>query len=229
MIRIAALTALFLMYFIHLPIDVIMQNSIVARNLCWFFNTDVNVAKKMDFVNKDMNKAERKRYMLIAVSGIAGALYYFLPTTTFIKIIGILFLGSAVYMHPGLGIVIIAFILPIAQTVYIAAIAGLTFVSVLMNFRRYELELSGMTLPAALFTVIAAIAAGFSVSRSDSIKTLPLYVVYFMLFYSAGVLFKDKRVFTASITSFLFSSFIVASYGIYQYFVKIPTAIAGLM
>ncbi len=229
MLRIAALAILLFMYFIHLPIDVIAQNSVIARNLCWFFNTDINSAKKKDFMNGDTNTTEREQYLLVIVSGIAGALYYFLPRVTFVKLFGILFLGSAIYMHPGLGMVAIALILPITQTIYIAAVAGLTFVSVLMNFRRYDLKFSGVMLPAILFTVIAAIAAVFSVIRSDSIKTLPLYVAYFMLFYSAGVLFKDKKVFTASIVSFLFSSSIVALYGIYQYFfVKIPTAIAWI-
>jgi O-antigen ligase len=225
MLRIAALSAALLMYFIHLPVDVIARNSFIAGNFCWFFNIDIDAEKKKYI--KNGGRIEKEQYLLVVVSGLLGILHYFLPRATFIKLFAVLFLGPAVYFHPGLGMAAIAFILPFTQTTYIAAVVGLTFVSVLMNFRRLDLKITGVMIPAALFTVLATVAALFSVTRGESIKALQLYVVYFMLFYSSGTLFKDRNILKTSILSFVLSSLVVASYGIYQYFfVKTPTAVA---
>jgi O-antigen ligase len=225
MLRLVILVVTFLMYFVELPFKLLVQNSFVGQPLFRLWNNkNDQTAEANNFISQDKRKINTTHGLLAVVSGVIGVLYYFLPTTTFAKLFGIVILGPAIYLQPGIGVAAIAFMLPFTQTTYIAAVAGLTFISVLLNFRRLELKITGMMIPVALFTILAAVAAVFSVMRSESLNSLQLFIVYFILFYSSSVLFKEKKIFRTSVLLFVVSSLIVALYGIYQYFIKIPTA-----
>lgn len=162
-----------------------------------------------------------------AIGTITGFLYYFLPQTTFIKLFGIIFGSMAIYIWPWIGFVLTAFVLPLLPTTYTVGIIGLTFLSVLLNYDDIDKIIPAPVIPALLFMAAAGIAAVFSVVRAESIKTLPLYVAYFMIFYSAAVLFRDSKTVKLVLVSIIISTLILSMLGIYQYFfVKIPTATA---
>ncbi|WP_213974755.1 O-antigen ligase family protein, partial [Tepidanaerobacter acetatoxydans] len=76
-----------------------------------------------------------------------------------------------------------------------------------------------------LFMISAGIAAAFSVARAESLKALPLYVAYFMIFYCASVLFCDSKTIKTVLAFLVISVLLISLLGIYQYFfVKVPTA-----
>ena len=160
-----------------------------------------------------------------AVSFTAGLLYYFLPQTTFIKLFGIVFASTAIYIWPGLGLAMTAFMLPLLPTTYTVGIIGITFLSLLIKGDEINNTIPAAIIPALLFMATAVIAAVFSVMRAESLKVLPLYAAYFMIFYTAAVLFRDSKTIKLVLASIIVSTVFLSLLGIYQYFfIKIPTA-----
>jgi len=184
---------------------------------------DVNLLPQSS-TSKLLNDKDRLEFGAFGL--LAGLLYYFLPQITFIKLFGVIFASAAIYIWPGLGIVLIAFMLPLLPTTYTVGVIGVTFLSVLLKHTDVA-KLPAPFIPAALFITTAGMAAVFSVMRAESLKTLPLYAAYFMIFYSAAILFKDSNTVRWALVSIIVSTIILSLLGIYQYFfVKIPTAAA---
>jgi putative inorganic carbon (HCO3(-)) transporter len=196
-----------------------------ACKLCkWFFNERVrDVQQDGESSTKDLPYKDRLEFAVIGIIG--GILYYFLPRITFIKLFGLIFVSTIIYIWPGLGLALTAFMLPLAPTTYSVGIIGLTFLSVLLNYNRFKKTLPAAIIPALLFMAVAVLAAVFSVMRAESLKSLPLYAGYFMMFYSASVLFRDSRTVKIVLSFLIISTLILSVLGIYQYFfVKVPTA-----
>lgn len=217
-------TILLILLFFLLAVRVSLKYLLIssgAWKFCeWFF--DVNILPD-DKSTKDVSYKSRLEFA--AIGTVAGILYYFLPQTTFIKLFGIIFVSMAVYIWPGLGLALTAFMLPLVPTTYSVGIIGLTFLSVLLNYNNINKTLPAAIIPALLFIATAGIAAVFSVIRPESLKTFPLYVAYFMIFYSAAVLFRAPKTVKLVLAVIIVSTLILSLLGIYQYFfVKIPTA-----
>ena len=165
-----------------------------------------------------------------AVSFTAGLLYYFLPQTTFIKLFGIVFASTAIYIWPGLGLAMTAFMLPLLPTTYTVGIIGITFLSLLIKGDEINNTIPAAIIPALLFMATAVIAAVFSVMRAESLKVLPLYAAYFMIFYTAAVLFRDSKTIKLLLASIIVSTVFLSLLGIYQYFLsKFQQPRLGLM
>lgn len=156
---------------------------------------------------------------------IMGLIYYFLPFTPFVKLFGILLLFFALYLRPWWGLYLVVFMLPLTATTYSAAVIGLTFLCLLLNFDRFGRDLPPGIVPALVFVVTVLLAASFSLMRADSVKVLPLYAVYFMAYFSAAVLFKKRAILKTALFFQIISALLLSIYGIYHYFfVKAPTA-----
>lgn len=152
-------------------------------------------------------------------------LYYFLSGTTFIKLFGLIFISTIIYIWPVCGLALTAFMLPLAPTTYSVGVIGLTFIAVLLSCNRFKKALPAALIPALLFIAAAGLAAVFSVMRVESLKTLPLYAAYFMIFYCASVLFCDSKTVKIVLSLLIISTLMLSLLGIYQYFfVKAPTA-----
>lgn len=178
-------------------------------------------------VKENQTFLSQEKMALIIPGFVLGIMYYFFSKITIVKLIGLVFLAPFIYLHPGAGIALAVFMLPLTATFYTVGVIGLTFLSVILNKNHLKLDVPTAVVPATFFMVIAVLAAVFSLMRAESISTLPLYVAYFMLFFSASILFKDQEILRKTITFQLISAVILSLYGIYQYFfVKAPTAIA---
>lgn len=225
-LQIVLISLLFFMSFIRVSLQSLLISSGVWSILAWVFdeNSIKNSFKKQNCISDLSHKAK----LIFKSIGIAGGiLYYFLPVTTFVKLIGLIFFSTIIYIWPWVGLAVMVFILPLAATTYSVAIIGLTFLSIILNHKKFKFEIPAAMIPALLFMAAAGIAALFSVLRAESLKTLPLYAAYFMVFYSASVLLKNRKIMKVVIISITVSTFILSIYGIYQYFfVKIPTAAA---
>lgn len=212
------LVLLFFLLNVRVSLKSLLISSGIWKFCQWLF--DVSILPKEDTAEflpfKD-------RLEFAAIGTITGLLYYLLPLTTFIKLYGIIFASTAIYIWPWLGFVLTAFILPLLPTTYTVGIIGLTFISVLLN--DIDKTTPATIVPALLFMAAAGIAAVFSVVRVESLNTIPLYAAYFMIFYSAAVLFRNPKTIKLVLVAIIISTLILSFLGIYQYFfVKIPTA-----
>lgn len=164
----------------------------------------------------------------LAIFGsVLGFLHFYLPVITLIKLLGAVIFSLAVYRWPGWGMIAAAFLLPLTATSYTVAIIGITFISVVLNYERYPLGVPCGVVPATFFLAIAGISAVLSFARADSLRSLPLYSAYFMVYYSTAVLYKDKTILKGGLASHIISATLVALYGIYQYFfIKVSTSIS---
>ncbi|NLZ54612.1 MAG: O-antigen polymerase, partial [Thermoanaerobacteraceae bacterium] len=217
--RAILLILLFFLLNVRASLKSLLISSGVWKFFTWFF--DVNL------LPQDSSKVlhYRDRLGFAAIGVIAGLLYYILPQSTFIKLFGVIFVSTAIYIWPGLGLAFTAFMLPLLPTTYTIGIIGLTFLSVILNYTDINKTLPAAFFPALLFMAVAGMAAVFSVMKSESLKTLPLYLAYFMMFYSAAVLFRDSKTIKMVLAFIIVSTLILSLLGIYQYFfVRIPTA-----
>ncbi|MGI5858146.1 MAG: O-antigen ligase family protein [Tepidanaerobacteraceae bacterium] len=222
--RIIFLMLLLLMFSVKVSLRSVLNSSEVWGLYKWFL--DDSLSDTSSGKQSPVKELSYKDKLEFAANGIVwGALYYFLPVSAFIKLFGLIFISTSIYIWPGLGLALTAFMLPLAPTTYTVGIIGLTFISVLLDYNRLNNALPAAIVPALLFMASAGLAAVFSVMRAESIKTLPLYAAYFMIFYCASVLFRDKKTVKSVLLFLIISVFILSMIGIYQYFfVKVPTA-----
>jgi O-antigen ligase len=222
--RIASLMLLLFMLSVRVSLNSVLNSSGVWKLCKWFLDESVSdtSSRKQGSV-KELSYKDKLEFAAIGIAG--GILYYFLPRTTFIKLFGLIFISTSIYIWPELGLALTAFMLPLAPTTYTVGIIGLTFLSVLLNCNKLKNTLPAAIVPASLFMASAVLAAVFSVMRAESVKTLPLYAAYFMIFYSASVLFRGKKTVKLVLCFLIISTFMLSMLGIYQYFfAKIPTA-----
>lgn len=218
--RAILLILLFFLLNVRVSLKSLLDFSRTWKIFEWF--SDINLLQQ-DSSTKVVHHKDRLGFAAIGV--IAGLLYYFLPQTTFIKLFGIIFVSTAIYIWPGLGLALTAFMLPLLPTTYTVGIIGLTFLSVILKHADIDKTLPAAIIPALLFMAAAGMAAVFSIVRAESLRTLPLYAAYFMIFYSAAVLFKDSKTIKLVIAFIIISTLILSLIGFYQYFfVRIPTA-----
>ncbi|MGI6424547.1 MAG: O-antigen ligase family protein [Tepidanaerobacteraceae bacterium] len=219
--RIIFMTILFIMAFINVPLKSVLFSSHAWRLSKWLFDERVGYVSEEQSFSTDILLERKLDFIFIGILG--GTLYYFLPATTFIKLFGLIFISIAIYKWLWLGLVLIALMLPLMATSYSVAIIGLTFFAVLLNHKEINL-LPVSIVPVLLFMVAAGLAALFSVLRAESLVNLPLYAAYFMVFYIASVLLENKRIVRLMVIALIISALLLSLYGIYQYFIGIPTA-----
>ncbi|MDI3480562.1 MAG: hypothetical protein PWQ97_217 [Tepidanaerobacteraceae bacterium] len=225
--RFALMAVSFALTFLNTPLDLLLSKSALAKFICFAAYESDKVICKIGSPHKNIALDKTVRFLLAAAGIIIGSFYYFLPLTTFIKLFGLIFLSVLIYIKPMWGLYIAIFILPLASTVYSVAVIGLVFASLMLNRDNFNLDVPSAIVPALAFVIVAALAAVFSVIRGDSLKTLPLYAAYFMVFYSSAILLKDKAILKTALLFQILSALLLSLYGIYQYFfIKIPTAIA---
>lgn len=226
-LRLALMALLFAAAFVNVPLDKLLSGSLVGKIISLIIDEKETVLFDIGNVKVSHTVDKKIRLMLPVVGIIAGSFYYLLPATTFIKLFGLIFLFMALYLRPWWGLFMVAFMLPLTATTYSVAIIGLTFICLILNHDRFKTEIPPALVPAVLFMATAVLAAVFSLMRVDSMKTLPLYAAYFMVFYSSALLFKDRIILKTALLFQIISALILSAYGIYQYFfVKVPTAIA---
>lgn len=220
----AAVTAtLFIFNFVTVSMEGIISSSYFGRITegLWGEKLIGGISRK----NTDFFFSRKTIFFILGI--VLGIFHYFLPSSTFIKLVGAVFFSFAVYIWPGWGMMAAAFALPIAATSYSVAVVGVTFISAVLNYRKYRPQVPGGLVPAIFFIIIAGLSVVFSFARADSIHSLPLYAGYFMIFYLAAVLYKDKKIIKVGLASQIISASIVALYGIYQYFfLKISTSMS---
>ena len=169
----------------------------------------------------------RGKWLYVATGVIAGIIFYVLPWTTFVKLVSLIIFSISIYVSPLVGMSAVFLILALLDSKYSAALIGITFISLILNYKKVKLNIPTAVVPAAFFIAAATVAAVFSLMRTQSFKTLPLYVVYFMAFYCAALIFRDRKKLIFALAFLIISAVAVSFLGIYQYvFVKIPTAIA---
>lgn len=222
-VRLLLILVLGLMSFMNLSLKSLILGSISGE----IFNKLVGVYQDYSEVQNHKREAFRGKRLYVSAGILLGIIYYFLPSTTFFKLVGLIFFSLVVYINPAIGISTVLLILPLTETSYSAAICGLTFASLILNYKETRLRMPTAFVPAAFFLAVAAIAAGFSLMRAESLKTFPLYIVYFMAFYCAAVIFRDIMKLKYAMPLMIISAVVVSLIGIYQYFfIKAPTAIA---
>jgi len=223
LIRVILIFVLSTMIFMKQSLKEILLGSISGEIL----NKLVHIYRAREEGNDDQKRALRGKWLYPAIGVVIGIIYYILPLTTFIKLIGLLFFSIAIYINPLIGISAVFSILPLTNTKYSAALIGITFVSLILNYKKTKLSVPTAFVPAAFFLAAAAVAAVFSLMRTQSFKTFPLYVVYFMAFYCAALIFRDNKRLNIALAFLIIPAVAVSFIGIYQYvFVKVPTAIA---
>jgi O-antigen ligase len=226
-LRLGLMALLFAAAFVNVPLDKLLSGSLVGKIISFVIDEKETVLFDIGNVKVSHTVDRKIRLMLPVVGIIAGSFYYLLPPTTFIKLFGLIFLFMALYLRPWWGLFMVAFMLPLTATTYSVAIIGLTFICLILNRDRFKTEIPPALVPAILFMATAVLAAVFSLMRVESMKTLPLYAAYFMVFYSSALLFKDRIILKTALLFQIISALILSAYGIYQYFfVKVPTAIA---
>ncbi|HHW03882.1 MAG TPA: O-antigen polymerase [Thermoanaerobacterales bacterium] len=228
-LRLALMALLLAAAFVNVSLDKLLSGSIVGKIISLIIDEKETIIFNIGNVRADHAGKKKVRIMLPTVGIITGALYYMLPVSTFIKLFGLIFLFMALYLRPWWGLFMVAFMLPLTATTYSVAIIGLTFICIILNYDKIKTGIPHALLPAVFFVATAVLAAAFSMMRADSIKTLPLYAAYFMVFYSSAILFKNRIVLKTALLFQAVSALVVSVYGIYQYFfVKVPTAIAWI-
>lgn len=220
MYRMILLILLLLMSTVRVSLSSVLSSSGIWKLYKWFFGER---AKNVQSYATGLPYEDKLEF---AVIGVAGGIFYFLlPGTTFIKLLALIFVSTVIYIWPGLGLALTVFMLPLAPTTYTVGIISLTFLSVLLNSSKFKKTLPAAMIPALLFMAAAVLAAIFSVMRAESLKTLPLYAAYFMMFYSASVLFQDSKTVKTVLSFLIISVLMLSLLGIYQYFfIKVPTA-----
>lgn len=225
--RLALMVVSFAMAFLNLPLETLLSGSTLMKAACIMIDEKSEVIFETGVQKRNDAFNITARLLLTAVGIIVGLFYYFLPATTFVKLMGLIFLPVFIYIKPWWGLYTAAFILPFTDTTYSVAVIGLVFASLLLNCDRFDVDIPAASIPALMFIAVAALAAAFSVMRAESLKTLPLYAAYFMVFYSSAILFKDRVILKTTLFFQIMSALLLSVYGIYQYFfVKVPTAIA---
>ncbi|SHM58504.1 O-antigen ligase [Caldanaerovirga acetigignens] len=170
---------------------------------------------------------ENAGFVYVFLGAVLGVLCFFLPTITVIKFIVLLMLSFLLYLKPYFGIYIMAFILPLVDTIYSVLLIGFTFVAMVLKAKKGEFGVPNGIVPAALFFTSAILAAVFSVARSESLKLLPIYAAYFITFLVFYHYCRREKVMKTALLFQTISTVGISLYGIYQYFfVRKPTAIA---
>lgn len=224
--QILFLCAIFFILYSTASLDSILGSSIIYKVVDWIFDTN---DKRIPENQTSLSEISVRDKRVLALLGIfIGILYYFLTKTIFIKIFGALCGSVLIYLWPAIGLYLAGFLLPLAPTTYTAGIIGITFLAVVLNDKyRFKDGMPANVLPAILFLITAVIAAIFSIARGDSLKVLPLYLIYFMLFYISQILFRNPKTIKRMLIALAMSVLAISLMGIYQYFfVKVPTAAA---
>jgi len=220
--RAILIVLLFFLLKVSVSLKSLLNFSKAWKIISWFWDIDLKLPESLPGV---LN--QRDGLQFAAVGTVAGLLYYFLPQSTFIKLFGVIFVSTTIYTWPWTGLVLTVFMLPLLPTTFTVGVVGITFLSLLIKQDKDIKILSAALIPALLLMASAGIAAVFSVMRAESLKTLPLYAAYFMIFYSAAVLFRDSKTIKLVLVAVVLSTLILSLLGIYQYFfIKIPTAAA---
>jgi len=226
-LRLVLMALSFAMAFLNIPLDKLLCGSKLLKAVSLMIGEKSEVLFGSEARDRGAAFDKTVRLLLLAAGIMFGSFYYFLPGTTFMKLFGLIFLSVFIYLKPWWGLYMVAFMLPLTATTYSVAIIGLTFVSIFLNHDRFKVTEPIALVPALMFMATAVLAAVFSLMRAESLKNLPLYAAYFMVFYSAAVLLRDRIVLKTAIFCLAISSFLLSAYGIYQYFfVKVPTAMA---
>lgn len=222
--HIILLIMLFFALSVKVSLDSLLSSSIAYKSCKWFLDgQDSSGFTVKHSQTGDLSHQDKLHLAVIGV--LAGILYYYLHKLTFIKLCGLVLMPALIYLWPWLGLALTALILPLAPTTYSVGIIGLTFLSVLLKNDKFKKSLPAAIIPSILFMISAGIAAAFSVARAESLKALPLYVAYFMIFYCASVLFRDSKTIKTVLAFLVISVMMISLLGIYQYFfVKVPTA-----
>ncbi|MCF6097223.1 O-antigen ligase family protein [Thermovorax subterraneus] len=206
-------------YFINLNLYEIFKGSFILKAACL-----LHVRQNSVFSGVDV-KYSGLLYLLLGAS--LGVLRFYLPFKAAVKLIIPAMLLPLIYIKPHFGIYIMAFILPLVDTIYSVLLVGLIFAVMLLKAGKGEFEVPNGTVPAALFFASAAIAAIFSVARFESLKVLLIYAAYFMTFLAFYHFCRKEKVMKTALLFQAISTVGISLYGIYQYFyVKKPTAIA---
>ncbi|MCR4431781.1 MAG: O-antigen ligase family protein [Tepidanaerobacteraceae bacterium] len=225
--RLILLAVSFAMAFINVNLERLLRTSILAEAMCFMIDESDKVIFKAGSGIRGSAFDKTDRWLLAGVGTIIGSFYYFLPAITFIKLFGLIFLSVLIYIKPWCGLYLAVFMLPLAPTAYSVAVIGLVFASLLLNCDKFDMDMPAAIIPALMFMAVAAVSAVFSVMRSESLKTLPLYAAYFMAFYSSAILMRDRVILKTALFFQMMSALLLSAYGIYQYFfIKVPTAIA---
>jgi O-antigen ligase len=224
-IRLSLMVAFLLFSLIRLSMHDFFKGSMLIKITCQLIGIN-NICNEIKSERQsEVSKTQKRLYL--GLGFLLGAIYYYLPQITFIKLFGIIFLSFIIYLKPEIGLAIVALALPLIETRYTIGIVAITFVSLLLNYERFRGGFPVSIVPAFFFLITAFVAAAFSLMRSDSLKALPLYIAYFMLFYITSVILREKKTFKLIFSSFIISALVVSLYGIYQYFfAKVSTAMA---
>jgi O-antigen ligase len=216
---IIALGILIPSYFINLNLYDVLKGSILLR-----------AAGLLDGSRKAALPAvdeENAGFVYVFLGAALGVLCFALPVRIALKLTGLIILSFLLYLKPYFGIYIMAFILPLVDTIYSVLLIGFTFVAMVLKAEKGEFGVPNGTVPAALFFASAFIAAIFSVARFESLKLLPIYAAYFMTFLAFYHYCRREKVMKTALLFQTISTVGISLYGIYQYFyVKKPTAIA---
>jgi hypothetical protein len=141
--RIIFLMLLLLMFSVKVSLRSVLNSSEVWGLYKWFL--DDSLSDTSSGKQSPVKELSYKDKLEFAANGIVwGALYYFLPVSAFIKLFGLIFISTSIYIWPGLGLALTAFMLPLAPTTYTVGIIGLTFISVLLDYNRLNNALPAM-------------------------------------------------------------------------------------
>lgn len=226
-IRLFLLAITFIMRFSHTTLKGAFKGSLSISIFNLLFCNRSNNVTTLIPENKNYKLSCEGKITLLLSSILLGFLQFYLPRNTFLKTVVVLFLPMLIYRRPELGMISVVFILPLTPTAYSISLILLTFISLLLGAGKYKMRFSTGVVPASFFALLAISSSIFSIMRTDSLKSLPLYLAYIMIFFLAANLFKHKKVLVASMISYTLSATVVSLYGLYQYFFKkITTAIA---
>ncbi|MCL2407699.1 MAG: O-antigen ligase family protein [Defluviitaleaceae bacterium] len=163
----------------------------------------------------------RHHIFYFVLGALLASSFYFLSPINFILLAGGVICTSLIFYKTEIGVLLAAFIIPIAPTIVIAglmAVTVLSYVTKIFFIRRgeHQFNITGMLLAAIFFAVSVMFSIIVAYDSGNALFTAAMYTLFILFFIAAKNIIRTRRMLMAIIAILVLSGFLVAAYGIYQ-------------
>lgn len=183
---------------------------------------DSSIAKFIsDYFGINFKRSDKKSGLIFAISllVIAAFFSFFIgPVKSFI-IIFVLYFSLLVLYNTKVGLLVLAFFLPLVKTKFILALtilSILSFIFKLLFTNEYNLSVNLIDLFIILFASLIFFSIFISYIPMDSAKMASVYLLFIGLYFTAKNVLTQRNDLFAVVSTMIFSSAIVAIIGIAQ-------------
>lgn len=166
-----------------------------------------------------LNDAKKHPYLMLFLGTALGTLAIFVPCTYIFIGLGLIVLFMVIMSRPEHGISLVFLMLPFLPTMVLVGLIVLTLISQFYKviISKRVIKISVIDVPIAAFIVSLVLSGTLSITGSN-IKKMLLSVCFIFAYYLTKDLLRISKIRTNCLYSLVFSSLIVSSYGILQYF-----------